>query len=81
MSEKTDKTAEDEIEAEIVQEKTPDSYPWCGENNDERRRSFIAEIMANSEIDGRILVANMDAVYKWVKDGAILTDAKVKKSG
>jgi hypothetical protein len=70
MTEKQETTDEDEIEVEVVPEKPDDSYPWCTDD-DERRRTFVAEIMANSEIDGRILVENMDTLYKWLKDGLL----------
>jgi hypothetical protein len=46
---------------------------------DEHRRAFIIDIMANAEIEGQILVANMDAVFKWLKDGTVPTKSRSLK--
>lgn len=34
-------------------------------------RLFIFEAMANSEIDGKILVENMNYVFEWVQNGVV----------
>ena len=36
---------------------------------DMRLRMFIAEQMAHADIDGPILVANMEQVFQWLKHG------------
>jgi hypothetical protein len=45
-------------------------YPFL-ETNHAKLRCFIAEHFMNAEIDGAILVANMDAVYQWVLKGTV----------
>jgi len=45
-------------------------YPFL-ETNHAKLRCFIAEHFMNAEIDGNILVANMDAVYQWVLKGTV----------
>jgi hypothetical protein len=46
---------------------------------DEDRRWLIVEHMANSDIDGRILVQNMDMVYRWMKDGVVPAAEPVRR--
>lgn len=50
-----------------------DGKPLCtwSEDADEHRRAFIIDRMADAEIDGQVLVWNMDAVFKWLKDGTV----------
>jgi hypothetical protein len=36
---------------------------------DMRLRMFIVEQMAHPDIDGPILVNNMEAVFQWIKNG------------
>jgi hypothetical protein len=38
---------------------------------DEHRRVFVFDKMADSQIDGRILVENMNHVSLWLKDGVL----------
>ncbi len=45
-------------------------YPFV-EDDDQKLRCFIAEHFMNAEIDGAILVANMDAVYQWILKGTV----------
>jgi hypothetical protein len=45
-------------------------YPFL-ETNHAKLRCFIAEHFMNAEIDGAILVANMDAVYQWILKGTV----------
>lgn len=54
-----------EPDAEIDHE-----YPWAADG-DELRRTFVFEIMGTPEIDGAILVENMDAVAQWLKTGTV----------
>lgn len=53
-------------------ELSPDDedYPWAM-TPDEKLRCFIVEQMGNSEIDGKVLVENLQAVFDWVKTGAV----------
>jgi hypothetical protein len=58
----------DEPEAAVEFVELP--YPFL-ETNNAKLRCFIAEHFMNAEIDGAILVANMDAVYQWVLKGTV----------
>jgi hypothetical protein len=46
---------------------------------DEQRRAFVLETMADAELDGRLLVQNMDLVYKWLADGSVPPTEKSKR--
>ncbi len=62
-------------------EDRPDAYFWC-EDKDEIRRAFIIDVMADADIDGRVLVSNMQAVFEWLsgKQNAIhRSDGKIQK--
>lgn len=50
-----------------------DDYGIChwSKDPDEHRRAFIIREMATADIDGPIMVANMDAVYRWLRDGVL----------
>lgn len=39
------------------------------ERDDRNLKIIILECMANSEIDGAVLIENMDAVFRWIKLG------------
>jgi hypothetical protein len=52
-------------------------YPFL-ETNGAKLRCFIAEHFMNAEIDGAILVANMDAVYQWILKGKTVAKARAK---
>ena len=54
---------------ELVPEKE-ETYPWAADD-DERRRSFVFEFMANSDIDGKLLIGNMDGVLQWLQSGKL----------
>lgn len=56
---------EEEIEAEVLG--YPDDAPTIGE----RRRAFVLAHMANAEIEGRILVDNLQLIYEWLTDGTV----------
>ncbi len=60
---------EDEPEYEIC--------PWS-KDPDEHRRAFIIREMASADIDGAIMVSNMDAVYRWLRDCALPVVTKKK---
>jgi hypothetical protein len=47
---------------------------------DEHRRAFVIEKMADSNIDGKTMVKNMDSVYRWLKDGSMPIERNDKKT-
>jgi hypothetical protein len=47
-----------------------DEFPFVT-SADERLRCFIVREMASSDIDGTIMVQNMDKVFKWVTTGKV----------
>ena len=53
----------------------PEAYFWA--EGDEIRRAFIIDVMADADIDGKVLVENMDAIFHWLKSGEL--PKKVKK--
>lgn len=55
----------EDVNIEVVESET---YP-NGQDIDEQRRAFVIYHMADSDIDGRVLVSNMDQVYRWLKSG------------
>ena len=77
MSETQKEEAEQEIEAEIVKEEPDDRFPWAVDD-EERCRTSIMEIMANADIDGKIMVWNMEVVYQWVRSHVVPAEAKKK---
>ena len=52
------------------QEKKEILCSWSADP-DEHRRVFVFDRMANSDIDGKILVENMNHVSQWLKDGSL----------
>lgn len=40
--------------------------------SDEQLRRFIVGHMANAEIEGYVLVDNMETVFKWIKHGTVM---------
>jgi len=50
-------------------------YPFL-ETNNAKLRCFIAEHYLNAEIDGAILVANMEAIYRWILKGKTVAKAR-----
>lgn len=50
-------------------------YPFL-ETNNAKLRCFIAEHYLNAEIDGAILVANMEAIYQWILRGKAAAKAR-----
>lgn len=61
--------AEAEVEAEIVPEVLP-KLPWASDD-DEMRRAYIVQEMATPDVDGKILVQNMELVFRWMKNGIV----------
>ena len=59
----------------------PEAYFWA--EGDEIRRAFIIDVMADADIDGKVLVDNMDAVFHWLKSGKVSrkTNALQRSSG
>lgn len=56
-----------------------ETYPDLdGIELDEKRRAFIFGLMANSEIEGKILIENCDVAEKWIKNGIMPQPAKGK---
>ena len=64
MSEITEDSA-----VELVPEKE-EAYPWAADD-DERRRCFVFEYMSSPDIDGKVLIGNMDGMLVWLKTGKI----------
>jgi hypothetical protein len=42
---------------------------WYRNDDDQQLRAFIFETIGNADIDGAILIANMEAVFSWIKNG------------
>lgn len=59
-----------DIDEETVIEIASGPYPFA-QTADQQLRCFIAKYYANSEIDGAIMVQNLDLIYHWVKDGTL----------
>ena len=72
-----DDGGDDEVEAELW---LNDNRPLCtwSDNKDEWRRVFVFDKMANLDIAGHTLVENMDTVCKWLKDGTVSKERKLK---
>lgn len=68
----------DEIEAEFIPDENGQLCTWS-ESKDEWRRVFVFKEMATSDLAGNILVENMDAVCKWLKDGSVPRKLKAVK--
>lgn len=60
----------DALELELVpEEKEPEKrYEFLGDD-EQQLRAFIFETIGNADIDGNILIANMQAVFDWIKNG------------
>jgi hypothetical protein len=61
---------EPEIGVQIVEPNELDVCTWT-DDVDEKRRAFVVNQMANSDVDGKVLVQNMHAVCEWLKSGAL----------
>jgi len=69
----------DGLDIEIVDDDAPAPLCTWTKNADEHRRAFVVRLMADSSVDGNILVKNMDAVCQWLKMGTIPSLTKPKK--
>jgi hypothetical protein len=58
-------------EIELVPEEgeSEKRYEFLDDGN-QQLRAFIFETIGNADIDGTILVANMEAVFHWINNGA-----------
>ena len=45
-------------------------YPWAA-SDDERRRAFVLEYVSASPDEGALALDNLEALYKWLKDGTM----------
>src|SRR5258707_5601943 len=66
-------TAEAEVKSDAAEELdvvVEIEYP-AGQEIDEQRRAYIIGQMACADIDGKVLVHNMDQVYRWLKSGEV----------
>ena len=63
--------AEPEIGVQIIEPSELDVCTWTNDV-DEKRRAFVVNQMANSDVDGKVLVQNMHAVCEWLKTGKAL---------
>lgn len=52
-------------------------FPFV-EDDDQKLRCFIASHYLNAEIDGVILIDNMDKIFTWIKDGTKASTTKTK---
>lgn len=50
-------------------------YPFL-ETNNAKLRCFIAEHYLNPEIDGAILIENMEHIYQWILKGKTVAKAR-----
>lgn len=71
-----------EVDLEDDEEEVPPFTPICtwSDNEDEHRRAFIISHMGNSEIEGKVLVDNMQRVFEWLKLGAVPKAKEQKKA-
>lgn len=52
-------------------------YPFV-DSDDQKLRCFIAKYYANAEIDGAILLENLDRIFTWVKEGKVPAKSRAK---
>ncbi len=60
---------DDEFDVDFIPDGPPRFY-WA-KDPDEIRRAFIFDKMAEPNIDGRILVENLEFVFRWLKSGEV----------
>jgi hypothetical protein len=65
-----DEDPPDEPEIEDVLDDEKREFYWT-DDQDEIRRYYILIHMANSDMDGKILVENMNLVYNWCVKGEL----------
>ena len=64
-----DEGGDDDLEIDVIEEEKGVIYRPA--SADEQRRAFVFYYMVDSNIDGEILVRNMDLVCKWLKDETV----------
>ena len=69
------------LELELVPEEA-EPEKMCGflDEGDQQPRCFIFETIGSAEIDGNIMIANMQAVFEWIKNGPAQPQAHNKRS-
>lgn len=80
MNDRAVETPPDESNAEADGYPPAESLYEFVETNDQRLRCFIVETMASADIDGRVLVENMDHAFKWIKEGVVPTQPVTSKT-
>ena len=55
-------------------------YFWT-DDPDEIRRAFIIDVMSDADIDGKVLVQNMQQVFEWLRGSNAIhrSDGKIQK--
>jgi hypothetical protein len=63
----------DDGDGDLDLEVVPEKEPLCSwsDDPDEHRRTFIFDRMNDAQIDGKILVENMQMVAEWLKTGTV----------
>lgn len=64
---------------EAEKEETVALYPVTAPSLEEQRRAFVLEVIGSGEIDGIVLVRNLDLVYRWLATGEMPVTEKQKK--
>lgn len=60
----------DALELELVpEEKEPEKRYEFLDDDDQQLRAFVFETIGNADIDGAILIKNMDDIANWIKHG------------
>jgi hypothetical protein len=59
------------LDIEFIEDDDPSPLCTWSTDPDEQCRAYVVRLMADPQYDGYILVSNMDAVYKWLRHGAI----------
>jgi hypothetical protein len=69
------------LELELVPEETEPAkmYGFLDEG-DQQLRCFIFETIGHADIDGAIMIANMQAVFDWIKNGPAQPQQHNKRS-
>lgn len=68
---------EETVDCEVIPRE--DICTWT-DDVDEKRRAFIISTMAVAEIDGHVLVTNMEMVFQWLKSGALPEEKKTTRA-
>lgn len=70
----TSQPANDDTLRQELPEPPEDKYPFVA-THEQGLRCFIFEMMADADIDGKILVENMNYVYEWINEGTVPVSA------